>query len=67
MISVRLRKGNAVTEMSGWFVTCSWRVLTVVSEESDDEIIAQGEEIHGVAKEVGNPVVGSNKWQEEEL
>lgn len=46
-------------EIVGWIPT--W--LTIVSEECDDEVVAPCEQVHGVAEEVGDPVIWSDEWQ----
>lgn len=40
---------------------------TIVPEKCDDEVVAQGEQVHGIAEEVGDPVVLLDKRHEEEL
>ena len=41
--------------------------LTIVTEESDDEVVAESKEVHGVAEEIRHPVVARNQRHEEEL
>lgn len=43
------------------------RMYTVVSEERDHEVVAEGQKVHRVAKEIRHPVVTRNERHEEEL
>lgn len=40
---------------------------TIVAEKRDDEVVAQGEQVHGVAEEVRDPIVLLDERHEEEL
>lgn len=44
-----------------------WDLRTVVAQERDDKIVAQREQVHGVAEEIGHPVVARDQRHEEEL
>lgn len=44
-----------------------WILRTVVAQERDDEVVAQREQVHGVAEEIGHPVVACDQRHEEEL
>lgn len=41
--------------------------VTVVTQKGDDEVVAEGEKIHGIAEEVGDPIIWGDEGEEQEL
>lgn len=67
MTSVRLRNGSAVDAKSANVLAGNEEAQTVVSQKGHYEVVAQGEQIHGVAEEVGHPVIPGNQGHQQEL
>ena len=56
---------KSVLEQS--FMSAQITELTVISQESDDKVITQGEQVHRIPEEIRDPVVLSDERHEQEL